>query len=180
MSGDDLKKLSRRALELWRSNNPDRPEDVVAGSYQNHQEPDVAESTNTRHLKGSKEVLKSYHEDVLGGSYQNHREPGAGGGTSTMDLEEWEELLKSYHEAFSDSKVDILSQIAENDMVATRWRITAYHTGEFAGFAPTQKQSTWTGVSTDRFENGKIVESWVNWDKYTFLDGLGLVRINRR
>ncbi len=32
--------------------------------------------------------------------------------------------------------------------------------------APTNKEVTWTGVSIDRFENGKIVESWVDWDKY--------------
>lgn len=177
MSGDDHKKLSQRALELWQSNNPDRPEDIVAGSYQNHQEPDVAGGRSTRDRRGWKEVLKSYHEDVLGESYEN---PDAAGGRSTRDLKGWKQLLKSYHQAFSNSRVDILSQIAEDQMVATRWRVTADHTGEFAGLAPTQKRSTWTGVSTDRFENGKIVESWVNWDKYSFLEGLGLVRINRR
>jgi predicted ester cyclase len=176
MAGGDLKKLSQRVLELWQSNNPDRPEDVVARNYQNHQQPDVAGGTSTENLKGSKEVLKSYHEDVVAGNYQNRQEPDAADGTSTKGLRGWKELLKSYHEAFSNSKVEILGQIAENDMVATRWRITADHTGKFAGFAPTQKQSTWTGVSTDRFENGKIVESWVNWDKYSFLKGLGLVK----
>jgi|GEM_PF-5544223 len=61
-------------------------------------------------------------------------------------------------------------------MVATRWRIIADHTGTFEGYRPTLKQSTWTGVTTDRFDNGTIVESWVNWDKYSFLKGLGLVR----
>ena len=130
MSGDDLKKLSQRVLELWQSNNPDRPEDVVAGNYRNHQEPDVAGDTSTKNLKGSKEVLKSYHEDVVAGNYQNYQEPDAADGTSTKDLNGWKELLKNYHKAFSNSKVDILSQIAENDMVATRWRIIADHTGE--------------------------------------------------
>ena len=67
-------------------------------------------------------------------------------------------------------------QVAEGDLVATRWRLTATHTGDFVGIASTNKESTWTGVSTDRFENGKIVETWVNWDKYSFLEGLGLAK----
>ena len=176
MSGEDLKKLSRRAVELWNSNNRDRPEDLVAGSYHKHLLPDVPVATRTKNFRSWKEILKSYHEDVVPGSRQTLHEPGAADGTITKDLEGWKELLKSYHEAFSNSKVEVHGQIAENDMVATRWRMTADHTGEFAGLRPTRKRSTWTGVTTDRFDNGKIVESWVNWDKHNFLKGLGLVK----
>ena len=67
-------------------------------------------------------------------------------------------------------------QIAEGYQVATRWEFTATHTGDFIGAAPTGKQIIWTGVQIDRFEDGKIVESWVDWDKYRFLEGLGLVK----
>ena len=41
--------------------------------------------------------------------------------------------------------------------------------------APTGKTTTWTGVHTDRYDGGKLVESWVDWDKYSWLEGLGLV-----
>ena len=176
MSGEDLKKVSRRAAELWNSDNPDRPEDLVAGSYRNHQEPDAAGHSGARNFKGWKEILVSYHEDVIRRGHENDREAEAASGSSTLDLKGLKQLLKSYHEAFSNSKVEVLGQIAENDMVVTRWRMAADHTGAFAGFRPTRKQCTWTGVTTDRFDNGRIVESWVNWDKYSFLEGLGLVR----
>jgi predicted ester cyclase len=65
-------------------------------------------------------------------------------------------------------------QIAEGDLVATRWEFNVVHSGAFMGQAPTGKEITWTGIQIDRFENGRIVESWVDWDKYRFFQGLGL------
>ena len=140
MSLDDHKQMSRRAIGMWTSNNSDRPEDIFAENYVNHQEPDVE------------------------------------GGVSDKSLEAWKELVSGYHKSFSNSKVLVLMQIAEGDQVATRWEITATHTGDFMGLAPTGKQVIWTGVQIDRFEDDKIVESWVNWDKYRFFEGLGLMK----
>lgn len=84
--------------------------------------------------------------------------------------------MSDFHKAFSNSKTGILMQIAEGDLVATLWEFTAKHTGEFLGLAPTAEEVTWTGVQIDRFQGGKIVESRVDWDKYRFLAGLGLVK----
>ena len=140
MSLDDQKVLSRRALGMWASTNLDLPEDIFAGNYVNHQEPDVE------------------------------------GGVTSKSLDAWKELVAGYHDAFSSSKVVVLMQIAEGDLVATRWEITATHTGDYMGRAPTNKEITWTGVEIDRFEDDKIVESWVDWDKYRLFEGLGLVK----
>jgi|GEM_PF-4276279 len=82
MSREDLKKLSQRAVELWNSDSPDRPEDLVAGHYQNHQAPDIADGAVASGLLRWKEVLQSYHEDLLVRSSriretpQATREPG--------------------------------------------------------------------------------------------------------
>jgi predicted ester cyclase len=65
-------------------------------------------------------------------------------------------------------------QIAEADLVASRYRFTATHTGEYMGTPPTHREVTWTGIQIDRFANGKA-ESWVAWDKFGFLHGLGMV-----
>ncbi len=139
MSPDNKKNISRRAVEMWASNNSDRPEDIFAENYVNHQEPDVE------------------------------------GGISDKDLEVWKALLTAYHESFSASKVRILIQIVEGNLVATRWEFVAAHSGDFRGLTPTGKVITWTGVQIDRFQDEKIVESWINWDKFRFFEGLGLV-----
>ena len=92
-------------------------------------------------------------------------------------LAAFEELVRAYHSAFTNSKVEVLTQIAEGDLVATRWRITATNTGEYLNLAkPTNERITWTGVLIDHFEDGRIAETWVSWDKYRFFQGLGLVK----
>ncbi len=136
---EDHKHLSRRAIQMWASDNSEAPETIIAQNYINHQESDVE------------------------------------GGVSSRSLEAWKDLVGGYHSAFSNSKVKVLMEIAEGDLVAIRWEITATQTGDYMGLAPTNKEVTWTGVSIDRFENGKIVETWVDWDKYRLFQGLGLV-----
>ncbi len=113
--------------------------------------------------------------DYLAPSYVNHQLPDAAGGTSTKSLEEWKELVDSFHDGFSDVKMEVLLQVAEGDYVCSRWRLTAKHTGQFREYAATGKTTSWTGVHTDRYEGDKLVESWVEWDKYSFLEMLDLV-----
>ncbi|MEV2276192.1 ester cyclase [Nocardiopsis sp. NPDC049922] len=114
-------------------------------------------------------------EDHLTSDFKNHQLPDVRGGESVMDPEEWRALLRDFHQGFSEARMEILQQVAEGDYVATRWRMTAKNVAEFSGYPKTGKSCTWTGVSTDRFEAGKLAESWVNWDKYNFLDGLNLI-----
>ena len=52
--------------------------------------------------------------------------------------------------------------------------MTGKHTGTFGDLEATGKTTTWTGVHTDRYEGRELVESWVDWDKSSFLEGLGL------
>jgi len=113
--------------------------------------------------------------DYLSADYVNHQLPDAAGGTSSKSLEEWKALVADFHKGFSEVKMEVILQVAEGEHVCSRWQLTAKHTGAFRGLSATWKTTTWTGVHTDRYEGGKLVESWVDWDKYSFLEGLGLV-----
>jgi predicted ester cyclase len=137
MTHDREKALSRRALEMWAGDNTDKPEDVFAASYVNHQE------------------------------------SAAVGGARPLTLDEWRAVVAENHRAFADLEVRILMQIAEGGLVATRWQFSATHTGNYLGRPPTGRRATWTGVQIDRFDDGKIVESWVDWDKYRLFEALG-------
>ena len=114
--------------------------------------------------------------DIFIEGYLNHQEPDVAGGVSSKSLGVYKELLAGYHAAFSNSRNEILMQLAEGDLVATRWRFTAVQSGDYEGLAPTDKEVTWMGIQIDRFENGKIAESWVDWDKYGLFAQLGLVK----
>ena len=72
--------------------------------------------------------------------------------------------------AFPDLRFSIEEQIAEGDMVATRWTSSATHEGELMGIAPTGNRTGVSGVTVSRISGGKIVEDWNNWD------ALGLMR----
>jgi predicted ester cyclase len=118
--------------------------------------------------------------DYLAENYVNHQMPDPERGTSTKSLAEWKALVADFHKGFSNVKMEVLLQVAEGDYVSSRWRITATHTGNFQDLEPTGRTSTWSGVHTDRYQGGKLMESWVDWDKFSFLDGLGLVTVDER
>ncbi|GAA2864371.1 ester cyclase [Streptosporangium fragile] len=60
---------------------------------------------------------------------------------------------------YPDLVFAIEDQVAEGDRVATRWTATMTHDG---------RQVTLTGVTLDRFANGKIVEAWRVMDMLGF------------
>ena len=136
---------------------------------------------STTHKETSRQLLELWGDNELHKSdeyfaknYINHQMPDAQGGTSAISLEEWRALVADFHKGFSNVKMEVLLQVAEGTYVCSRWRMTGKHTGKFMEYAPTGKTTTWTGTQTDRYEDGKLVESWVDWDKSSFLEGLGL------
>ena len=114
-------------------------------------------------------------EDVFAADYLNPQEPAAAGGIKGVNLDGWKAIVAECHTAFSDFDVTILTQVAEGDLVATRWQFEATQTGEYLGHPPSGKRATWTGVQIDRFADGKIAESWVDWDKYRLFEALGFL-----
>ena len=76
---------------------------------------------------------------------------------------------------FPDLHITIQDQIAENDLVATRYVIRATHQREFANIPPTGKQFTVTGIEMHRFADGKLVELWNVVDLLGALQQLGVI-----
>ncbi len=137
---------------------------------------------SANHKATSKQLLEQWGDntvhksvDFIAANYVNHQMPDAAESQSTKTLDEWKTLVSNFHKGFSDVKMEVLQQVAEGDFVSSRWQMTARHTGTFAGHPATNKTTTWTGVHTDRYEGGKLAESWVDWDKYSWLEGLGLI-----
>ena len=47
-------------------------------------------------------------------------------------------------------------------------RVAARQTGPYRDLEPSGRTTTWTGTHTDRYEGDELVESWVDWDKFSF------------
>ena len=84
------------------------------------------------------------------------------------------EVLKGmatmYRAAFPDLRITVDDVIAADDKVVLRWHSEGTHRGELAGLAPTGARGSVTGMSIDRWKDGKVVEAWAEWDN------LGLAR----
>jgi steroid delta-isomerase-like uncharacterized protein len=75
--------------------------------------------------------------------------------------------------AFADMRLTVEDQVAEGDRVVTRWRGEMTHTGDLGGVAATGRRVTITGITIDRFEDGKVVEAWRSMDTLGLLRGIG-------
>jgi steroid delta-isomerase-like uncharacterized protein len=75
-----------------------------------------------------------------------------------------------YRTAFPDLRMTVDDVIAADDKVVLRWHSEGTHRGDLAGLAPTGARGSVTGMSIDRWKDGKIVEAWAEWDN------LGLAR----
>lgn len=77
--------------------------------------------------------------------------------------------------AFPDVRLDIEDMLAEDDLVATRWKATATHLGTYQGITPTGKNFAVKGISITRFVDGKITDEWVSWDAVGLLEAIGAI-----
>ena len=101
-------------------------------------------------------------------------DPSAPGG-KVEGSKGYKQFVEIYLTAFPDVRFTINDQIADGDKVATRWTGTGTHNGALMGIAPTGKRSTVTGITIDRYENGKAIESWTNYDTLGMFQQLGVV-----
>jgi steroid delta-isomerase-like uncharacterized protein len=87
--------------------------------------------------------------------------------------------LKQWHSAgitaFPDLHFAIEEQIAEGDLVVTRWTVQGTHQHDYLGIPATGKQVTVSGMTIDRMVNGTITEGWLNWDQLGLLQQLGAI-----
>ena len=75
-----------------------------------------------------------------------------------------------YGGAFSDLQMTVEAQLAEGDLVTTRWSARGTHDGELMGVPGSGNSVSISGITVGRVADGKIVEEWTNWD------GLGLMQ----
>ena len=83
------------------------------------------------------------------------------------------EMVSSSLSALSEAAITVEDMVAEGDKVATRWSLTAIHSGDFMGVPATNRRITMTGILIDQFEGGRVVEAWENLDMYGLMQQLG-------
>jgi steroid delta-isomerase-like uncharacterized protein len=90
-------------------------------------------------------------------------------------IETYKQFVDNNLRAFPDLRLTIEDIVSSGDLVASRWHATGTHTGPLAGYAPTGKSMTITGMNFARIVDGKFVESWGNWNALGMLQQLELL-----
>jgi steroid delta-isomerase-like uncharacterized protein len=93
----------------------------------------------------------------------------------TRGVEGAREFYGMYRSAFPDTEITIEDQLAEGDMVATRWTARATHQGELMGVPPSGNRVEVPGVTISRIGGGKVVEEWNNYDALGMMQAIGAV-----
>lgn len=95
------------------------------------------------------------------------------------DLQEMHgsEQLKAFVGDFISSVSDFSETfdviVADSDKVAYVTTMSGTHTGTMGGLPASGKKFTCVNIIIQRFEDGKIAESWVSWDNVAMLSQLG-------
>ena len=89
--------------------------------------------------------------------------------------EEVKAFVSKMRGAFPDLELEVRDLIAEGEEVVVRWVARGTQEGEFRGIPPTGEAIEMTGITIERFENGRIVEGWTNRDALGMLGQLGAV-----
>jgi steroid delta-isomerase-like uncharacterized protein len=111
-------------------------------------------------------------DELLAPDYVSH---APGGPELSRGPEAIKEIVRAYHSAFPDINFTVKKQVAEGDMVVTRWIARGTHRGEFMGVPPSGRRIEVSGMSIDRISGGRIVENWNNWEALEMMRQIGAV-----
>jgi steroid delta-isomerase-like uncharacterized protein len=109
--------------------------------------------------------------EILSPDYMHHdpttKEFGSG-------IEGFKQMITLYRQAF-DLQIILEDQVAAGDKVADRWTGHGTHQGAFLGLAPSGKKISATGISIHRIAEGRIAETWNNYDALGIFQQLGII-----
>lgn len=94
--------------------------------------------------------------DIYAADYVHHGPQGA----EMRGLDTVRAFAASILAASDDRRAVVEQQVAEGNLVVTRFTSSGRHTGVFRGVAPTGGVWTTEGIVISRIEDGKIVEDW--------------------
>jgi len=123
--------------------------------------PSTTEQNKKTVIRFNKEFIETGNTDVfeelIAEDVVNHSAPpGSSTGADGM-VHFLQNILRT---GFPDLTVEILNQVAEDDLVTTRKVIRATHTGNFMGIPPTGRKVVINVIDMIRLREGKYVEHW--------------------
>ena len=89
--------------------------------------------------------------------------------------QEFEAFVRKLRGAFSDMQLTVEDVFATDDKGVLRWSGVMKHTGDALGMPASGRTVRLRGITLVRIAEGKVVESWDNWDQLGMLQQIGAV-----
>ena len=94
---------------------------------------------------------------------------------SAVGPEAYKRQVLRFLEGYPDLHWTIEDTIAEEDKVVACWTISGTQRGEYLGIPATNKKVSVDGITVHHIANGKIMDSYSNWDALGMMQQLGVV-----
>jgi len=95
-------------------------------------------------------------------------------GNEVRGIEEFKVFYVNFRGAFPDIHVEVEDTVSEGDKVVARCTVTATHLGPGFIGEPTNRSVKFSGMCMTRVKDGKIAESWNNFDFLALMQQLGI------
>jgi steroid delta-isomerase-like uncharacterized protein len=89
---------------------------------------------------------------------------------------EFRQVQAVFVHMFPDMHFVVEEVLQDGDMTAARFTVTGTHQGEAFGVPATGKQVRFSGMAMVRWQDGKIVEGWNNFDQFQLFKEIGAVQ----
>jgi len=88
----------------------------------------------------------------------------------------YQQLAAGTEEIFPDMELTIHETVAADEKVAVRWTMSGTHEGAGFGMEPTGETVEFDAIEINRFENGKLRETWTQSDQLGMLQQIGAIQ----
>ncbi len=82
-------------------------------------------------------------------------------------------IVREMREALADLRYSVHETVEQGDLLAARWTLTGVHRGTLFGVPASGNKIEVSGVTLNRYVNGKIVEGHIHWDASTLMRQIG-------
>ncbi len=137
----------------------------------------------TGDMRTPEDTLTQLYEDVWNGSNPNtanelvHEEYQIHDRELAAEMQGpalYRALASGTRDIFPDMTVTIDDLMAADEKVALRWTMTGTHEGgPLFGVEPTGQEVELTAIEINRFEDGKLIETWTQSDQLGLMQQLG-------
>jgi steroid delta-isomerase-like uncharacterized protein len=87
----------------------------------------------------------------------------------------YKQLASGTREMFPDMEFTIHETVAAAENVAVRWTMTGTHDGPGFGMEPTGETVEFDAIEINRFEEGKLRETWTQSDQLGLMQQVGAI-----